>query len=573
MKYELINKITKYDVKEQIFYNRNIMNIKDFVNPTKNNENDYHLLKNIDKGIKILAKHISNFSKTCIIVDSDADGFTSSALLLNYLYTLFPCYATSITRLFHEGKSHGISSELFDSVKQYEFVICIDSSSNDYQQHEELKNLGIDVLVIDHHLADKESENACIINNQLCEYPNKTLSGAGVVLKFCQGIDEVLGVNNADSFYDLAALGIISDVMLTTDLETRYIIKRGMDNINNPFFSMIADKQTFCLKEGLNPIGIAFYITPFINAITRSGTLEDNILLFDSMLSFEANKLIPSTKRGEKGKTEKLVTQSVRNCGNIKRHQDDEKKKLSEYIDDFIRDNELDNNKIIIVKLQEYLDKNLIGLLANQIMGKYRKPTIILNQYEHGWSGSARNVGGTEFKDFRDFVRGSGFSNLAEGHQSAFGCGFETEEDIDSFIKYANIRLKNISFENIYQVDFIYGNDEINEKEILDICSLHDYYGQGFEEPMIALENLYVKDIVLLSPDKNPTLKITLPNNISIIKFKSSQEEYERLKSDIANKAVKINLVGKCSQNFWNGNVSAQIIMEDYEIVKEEFIF
>lgn len=57
---------------------------------------------------------------------------------------------------------------------------------------------GIDVLVIDHHQADKISPNACIINNQLCDYPTKSLSGAGVVYKFCSYLDSILGVNKAD---------------------------------------------------------------------------------------------------------------------------------------------------------------------------------------------------------------------------------------------------------------------------------------------------------------------------------------------------------------------------------------
>jgi single-stranded-DNA-specific exonuclease len=77
-------------------------------------------------------------------------------------------------------------------------VIAPDSSSNDYDVHAELAARGIDVLVIDHHEADRVSEHACIINNQLCDYPTKSLSGVGMVYKFCSYIDRLLNVDYAD---------------------------------------------------------------------------------------------------------------------------------------------------------------------------------------------------------------------------------------------------------------------------------------------------------------------------------------------------------------------------------------
>ena len=87
-------------------------------------------------------------------------------------------------------------------------VIAPDSSSNDYEVHQQLKEKGIDVLVIDHHEADKISENACVINNQLCDYPTKSLSGVGMVYKFCSYLDSLLNKDYAEQFLDLVALGI-----------------------------------------------------------------------------------------------------------------------------------------------------------------------------------------------------------------------------------------------------------------------------------------------------------------------------------------------------------------------------
>lgn len=110
-------------------------------------------------------------------------------------------------------------------------VIAPDSSSNDYDEHKKLKERGIDVLVIDHHEAEKVSEDACVINNQLCDYPTKSLSGVGMVYKFCQFIDSIMDTDYADYNLDLVALGMIADMMDMRDFETKHLINRGLEFI------------------------------------------------------------------------------------------------------------------------------------------------------------------------------------------------------------------------------------------------------------------------------------------------------------------------------------------------------
>jgi single-stranded-DNA-specific exonuclease len=152
-------------------------------------------------------------------------------------------------------------------------VIAPDSSSNQYEEHQELAEKGIDVLVIDHHEADHYSEYACVINNQMCDYPTKTLSGAGVMYKFCSYIDTLLDTNFADDYIDLATVGIIADVMPLKDLEVRQIILKGMQGFRNPLLKTMVAKDEFHFKgKALTPFNIAWYIAPYINAITRSGT-------------------------------------------------------------------------------------------------------------------------------------------------------------------------------------------------------------------------------------------------------------------------------------------------------------
>ena len=111
----------------------------------------------------------------------------------------------------HEGKQHGLN-DCLDYINSHDFklVIVPDAGSNDYEAHSALKEKGIKTIILDHHLADKVSEDAIVINNQLCDYPNKELSGVGVVYQFCRYIDETVNSSSkyAQNYLDLVALGL-----------------------------------------------------------------------------------------------------------------------------------------------------------------------------------------------------------------------------------------------------------------------------------------------------------------------------------------------------------------------------
>ena len=216
---------------------------------------------NIEQGAKMLIRHISQEDKIFIQIDSDADGYTSSSLLINYLNSLFPGYVqNNISYRVHEGKQHGLILETIP--EDVKLVIAPDASSNDYEVHQKLRERGIDVLVIDHHEAEKISEYACIINNQLCDYPTKSLSGVGMVYKFCSYIDSLLNIDNANQFIDLVALGLIADVMLMKDFETKHLVNLGLKQITNPFFRGMTIKNEYSLGGNITPCGVAFYIAP-----------------------------------------------------------------------------------------------------------------------------------------------------------------------------------------------------------------------------------------------------------------------------------------------------------------------
>ena len=556
---------------EQVLFNRGIdpENVEHYLNTTDEDILNPKLIMNVEEGVKVLIKHIAQGDKVLVQIDSDCDGYTSAAALINYLNRLFPGFVQSnVYYRIHTGKQHGILLETIpDDVK---LVIAPDSSSNDYEEHLQLKSKGVDVLVIDHHEADKISENAVIINNQLCDYPTKSLSGVGMVYKFCSYMDELLNVDYADDYLDLVALGMVADMMDLRDFETRHLITRGLENIRNPYFKGMVDKQSYSLKGEITPIGVAFYIAPYVNATIRMGTQEEKLMLFESMLDYRGYELVPSTKRGCKGQTETRVEQACRNCTNIKNRQTKARDAALENIERIIKEKNLLENKILAIKLDTFAaDRNLTGLIANQLMAKYQRPVLLLNKTADGWEGSGRGYDKSRFDNLREFLKESGLVMYAEGHANALGVGI-TDEWFKTFIEYSNRELAGFDFTPCYKVDFIFNGGDFRGKDIVEIAELKSLWGQGVDEPFVAIEhiNVYAGNVVLMSPDKSPTLKITLPNGTSLIKFKSSQEEYEKLHSETG--CITINVVGKCERNVWNGTVTPQIIIEDYEIVGEQ---
>lgn len=523
----------------------------------------------------MLIKCIRDNKPMFIQVDSDADGYTAAAFFINYLNKLFPAYTQNkvIYRL-HKGKEHGLIPDTIPT--GVGLVVAPDSSSNDYEEHEYLhQTCSMDILILDHHEADQVSTNACVINNQLSNYPTKSLSGVGVVYKFCSYIDELMNVDYADDLLDLVALGIIADMCDLRDFETRHLITRGINNISNPFFKGMVEKNAFSLGNDITPIGIAFYVAPFVNATVRMGTHDEKVLLFESMIDFKAHELIPSTKRGCKGQSETRVEQACRTCSNIKNRQTKARDSALDTIEDLIGQKGLLNNKILSIQLEPCyaVDKNLTGLIANQLMAKYQRPVMLLNKItqEDGtitWEGSARGYDKSRLKDFREFVNSTGRILYGQGHANAFGFGI-TDDNYNIFMNQTNMMLKDFDFSACYNVDFIFNGDNFKGSDIIEIADLKQLWGQGIEEPYIALENIRVTpdNITLMSADKNPTLKIQLPNGTSLIKFKSSVEEYESLKPQTG--CYTLTVIGRCESNTWMGRVSPQIIIEEYEKVGE----
>ena len=508
----------------------------------------------------------------CVVVDSDVDGFTSAAIFIQYFKKFNN--EVHIKPILHTGKGHGLSDTIDkileiketsdDTVK---FVVLPDSSSNDYEYHERLGAEGIRCLVLDHHIVEPDthfSDYAVIINNQLSpNYKNKDLCGAGVTWQFCRYEDKCYGTNYADEFIDLAALGIVSDMMSMLSLENRYIVHTGFKNIQNYFFKALCEKQAFSMGGKVTPITVAFYITPLINAMIRAGSMEEKERCFTAFI--DGHQLVPSQKRGAKGTFEEVAIESARECTNARAKQNRVLDKVVEELEIKIAKHDLLSNKILFIRLDdEDFPPELNGLCAMKLAAKYQRPTIVARLNDEGEiKGSSRGLNESELTSFKNFMDESGFFTFTAGHDNACGIGIY-DKNLSAFHDYANEKLANIDFgENWYEVNFerIAADQDI-EQLIYDITEHEDLWGQSNPEPLIHIRDINItKHDVQVMGKSADTVKI-VKFGIAYMKFHAKQMLEDLAKYDV----IKLEVVGRANLNEWMGQYTPQIFISNYQI-------
>jgi single-stranded-DNA-specific exonuclease len=588
MNYKLYKETNpQYSALQQILYNRGIP-IKKQEEWLNANENDIYSWRELDDSLKmqravqIVQDTILKNNDILVVVDADCDGYTSAAIILNYIYKHYPdYYKNHMSYIHHAGKEHGLNDVLNTILEQKPaLVIAPDGGTNDLTAHNILDENDIKVLILDHHdvEADKniESSPALIINVQLSNYKNKALTGAGVAYKFCCAYSEINHFDEPTWLMDLCALGNCGDMSDYTQLETRAIINVGFNNINNKFIDAMVQKNGYILEKrnGINYNSCAFAIIPFINSITRSGTQEEKTIIFEAMLDANRNQKVPSSKRGAKHTLVPLHDEAVLVAERVKRRQTKLQDEAMAFLEHKIEDeNLLDDAMLLLLCNPGEVEKNLAGLVANKLQAKYQRPTAVLTRNkskddtEYFYRGSMRNYSMSENQNLKDTLLATGHIEFCSGHQSAAGLGI-AESELDDFIAAMNKAYENINLEATYWVDYIWYKNTIDADKILDIGRMN-IFGQNMPESTVCICDIPLDSskVTLMSKDKNPTLKISV-NGVDMIKFKSSQEEFDEWTS--GDKVLTV--IGKCKVNEWNGKVSPQIIVDDYELT-EEWIF
>lgn len=358
---------------------------------------DGSIMRNFQQGWDLLEKHKED--RVVILIDNDTDGITSAAIMYQWLKISYP--NMQISYVIGEGKTHGIIHSILPDPQTYDLLIIPDASSSEVEKHKELFDQNIDILILDHHIiSELENPYAIIINphHPECPYPNKDLSGAGVVYKFISAIDEIRGVDNHTQFLDLAATGLVADVMSILGLENKAIINLGTKQINNPYIKAYLNADGRIKNKPFSATIISFYLAPQINALIRMGSIEDKLNLFKAMIGELSAEYVVADIISLKGKQDRtkepIVTRIIMN----------------------LQKKNKDKNKLIIAETPKHAPRALTGVIAGQLAGLYNKPVLLGRIEEDGnFVGSARSLQKSSVENLKDYCEEYGKFNFAAG--------------------------------------------------------------------------------------------------------------------------------------------------------------
>ncbi|EJT5937213.1 DHH family phosphoesterase [Clostridium perfringens] len=574
MKYKIINEnILEKPLLDIIMENRNILHIplEDFLKPTRKFElNMYDLINFKESILKFKEKYKDNkYIKVGIIWDCDCDGFTSGAFLYNFLHENFPTIELVI--YFHSGKAHGISDDI-KLDEDLDLLFVVDGGSNDYEQHKELKNKGLDIIILDHHSCDRLSEDAIVVNNKLSEaYSNKNLSGVGIVYKYCLGLAKEFKIakKQVDKFLDLVAIGNIGDSMDMRELETRYYAIKGLKKINNPLIKQIIKKREFDMKGEINFYTVAFYIVPLFNAIARVGTKEDKEMMIKALISDET-VMVDYKKRGQTEPIKVTIQEeATRLMSNAKSRQDTQKKKGVEILSPLV---ERDPSKIVLIDTTELKVKGeCSGLIANVLGSTYRKPIMLYGLVGDKFIGSARGWGVEQFKTD---CANSNLFEWVEGHEGAFGFCIKAD-NIEKVKEYFNefYAEKDFISEKNYNIDKPFSIYELDKKTVMEVGKYKSLWSKGIDEPLFLIEDIRInkKDIELKVIGKEKRINFRY-GDIFFNKRFSNEEEFEEFTCKDRNSfgndyCLDIKVIGKFTKNTWKKSYAVVEII-DFESKK-----
>lgn len=494
---------------------------------------------NMKEAVDRLEKAINGKEKIGILIDSDADGNLSAALITKFLYRFVE--DEDIEFFIHTGKGHGLVQSKEEDIVQQVFdsgvnlLIIPDAGSNDEAQCRELVAKNIDVLILDHHEITTPNPYAIIINHHLGEGLNTALSGTGVTHKFVQACAESWGIDLGDLYYDLVATSIISDVCDLTTLENRAYVKYGFEHITDPMLELMFTKFN---RKGNNPIGVAWGTAPPINSLCRGEDQQAKLDFFMALVGKEDMDKGVSVARKAHNEQTKIV------------------KTIYQEIEP-----DLDQSHKVIIGYTNNEYKGYSGLIANKITGNFGKPSLVLRELNPTmFSGSLRSP-----IDIADKINETGLAKC-QGHLSACGI-FLKKSNLPRLIKWFDALPFDTNPER--QVTAILKPSQIT-LPLCYACSDDMVLWGGSEgnkviQPKFYLEFETLPNEIQVFAKKTTTLKI-VKDGVSFIKFQCDKDTASLLQQE----RCKVSMIVTLSVNEWNDVESPQAMIENWEVEKIE---
>lgn len=506
---------------------------------------DPYLLEDMELAVSRIREAIVNKEQILIFGDYDADGVSSTAVMFYTMRELGANFDYYIPNRFTEG--YGPNEKAFRKAKEqgYRLIVTVDTGIAAVHEAEVAKELGIDLIITDHHEPQPELPDAYAIINpkkESCPYPFKGLAGVGVAFKVAHAL---LGKVPND-LLDIVAIGTVADLVPLVD-ENRLLVKKGIDALQVSRKPGIKALKKTCGIDGqvLNAEHVGFTIGPRINAAGRLDSADPAVQLL-------------ITENEEEGM---LIAAEIDSLN--KERQALVNKMAEEAIEEVVTNFPPEDNSVLIIG-KEGWNSGVIGIVASRLVEKFYRPTIVLSiDKEKGLAkGSARSIEG--FDMFTNLSLNKELLPHFGGHPMAAGLTMRIE-DIDELRERLNCQAKEQLTENdfipITNVDLETTIDQISVSVIEQMEALAPF-GVSNPTPKIVVKDVTVQQIKRIGSEENH-LKVVFEQDTHSLEgigfhFGYLQEEI----TSIAN----VSALGKLSINEWNGRVKPQLMLEDVDI-------
>lgn len=515
------------DIFNTIMEQRGIEDVEHFLNPTEEDLLPLGSLKYIDKAYQIIKLALDKNMHIAILADTDTDGISSGAIMYRYLKRFTD---NDIAVFIDEGKQHGLKGQDLSKFMDFDLLIVVDSLDENESCYKELFNNGVEVIILDHHAIDPKvpyDKYTTLVSSQR-DYDNKQLSGAGVVWKFCKYMDQQENTDYADEFTDLAACGLVGDMMDTRIMENRYIVNEGLKQIHNLAVKKIVGGFPF------NSTAIAFSIAPIINAANR---VNRNEIALQAFLEDDNKKVLALIKE-------------------LKKCREEQNTEVDRLMPDAIRQCDSQSDKKMIIT---YIDTKygISGLLGNKLLEKYQRPILVLKDCGSKYAGSMRAVG---VDDFRKICNDSGYAK-AEGHELASGIEIQ-KSNLNKFISYIEKNFPELKPPTI-NIDAQISVNDITRQLVDYIKKIDLVSGTGFKPVRFYIDDIDEYEIGQMSDYKHLVIK---PNDyLQVIKWNFTGSFDEMEDHSVMNDTVEV--VVSLDSGFLGRKFVLKAVCDEIEVV------
>lgn len=565
-KYKVLGQVRYGSELEDILTMKGISNIPEFLNPSKKCIENELLFDNIERARDVFVKHVANNDIISIVVDCDCDGYTSAAVIYQYIKQINS--KCEIVYYIHEHKIHGLK-DVVDDIKQDNstLVIIPDAASSDKIECDTLVECGKNVIILDHHNTTVANNSAIVVNNQVSKkIRNKSLTGVGIVYKFIRLLDKYYNKHYSDQYLDLVAVGTIGDSANLLELETRKLVLDGLNLVakkqnKNKFITELVSAQSYMMNNQITINNIAFYICPLINSQIRLGSYESKCLLFEAMCDIKKLK----ERKNKNGRIDFISLQEymAKECLITNRRQKREAEESVEKISEEIEMFQLNKYPILVCNAKDMVTDGLIGLVANRLAYKYKRPCLLLQERDGLCKGSGRGCKTSQIENLYTWCRNTNLFEKVEGHNYAFGCEIKLSNTSELYQLLSEMECERLP---MYYVYAEYDAKVIHAQIIKRIAKYNYIWGSSVTEPFFVIKNIICNKFDLQLKGARNNIIEFIYKNIKFTYFTrgSSLSGVYKSLQDMPGNSISFDIVGRFSVDKRHNNL-AEVIIEDWD--------